>query len=513
MFDSWALLLILGAPLLGALGVAAFRNGSGDAARAITMTAMLIVLVAALRIFFAYDATTDAARFAFDVPWMPSLGIRFHVAVDGFNIYLLLVAALLFPVALAASWTTAASRRPLYLALLLILQTSLLGAFVAQNLVLFFVYWETVLIPMGILILVFGGRERYAAAMTFFMYTLAGSVLLLAAVIALGAEAMHQTGFWSFELSVLYGLHLDPGQQMFVFVAIVLACLVKCPLAPFHSWLIPAYYEAPPVGSALMSGAMSKLGAFGLLKLALPLAPDAAAQLAPYLVALAVINIVYGALLALREKSYKKLVAYASLSHMGYIVLGIFSFEYASIQGSMLQMLSHAMVTAGLFLILGILEQQRGPAYVSSNALAKSAPRLAVLLTVFVLTSVAVPLTSGFAAEFLILFGAFARGLATWQAEGGALLLVLAVIASSGMVLGAAYMLRFTRELLFEKTDQPAAVRDVHFGEAASLAVPLLLTFWIGIAPASIIAKTSDVVTGLSAQAMRSSHSEAAHGD
>ena len=154
------------------------------------MTAMLIVLVAALRIFFIYDATTDAARFALDVPWMPSLGIRFHVGVDGFNIYLLLVAALLFPVALAASWTTAASRRPLYLALLLILQTSLLGAFVAQNLVLFFVYWETVLIPMGILILVFGGRERRAAAMTFFMYTLAGSVLLLAAVIALGAEAM-----------------------------------------------------------------------------------------------------------------------------------------------------------------------------------------------------------------------------------------------------------------------------------------------------------------------------------
>ena len=379
-----------------------------SAARAIAMSAMLIVLVAALRIFFIYDATTDAARFALDVAWMPSLGIRFHVAVDGFNIYLLLVAALLFPVALAASWTTAASRRPLYLALLLILQTSLLGAFVAQNLVLFFVYWETVLIPMGILILVFGGRERRAAAMTFFMYTLAGSVLLLAAVIALGAEAMHQTGQWSFELGVLYGLDLDPAQQMFVFVAIVLACLVKCPLAPFHSWLIPAYYEAPPVASALMSGAMSKLGAFGLLKLALPLAPDAAAQLAPYLVALAVFNIVYGALLALREKSYKKLVAYASLSHMGYIVLGIFSFEYASIQGSMLQMLSHAMVTAGLFLILGMLEQQRGPAYASTTALASSAPRLAVLLTVFVLTSVAVPLTSGFAAEFLILFGAFA---------------------------------------------------------------------------------------------------------
>jgi NADH-quinone oxidoreductase subunit M len=253
-----------------------------------------------------------------------------------------------------------------------------------------------------------------------------------------------------------------------------------------------------------MSGVMSKLGAFGLLKLALPLAPDAAVQLAPYLVALAVINIVYGALLALREKSYKMLVAYASLSHMGYIVLGIFSFEYASIQGSMLQMLSHAMVTAGLFLILGILEQQRGPAYVSTSALASSAPRLAVLLTVFVLTSVAVPLTSGFAAEFLILFGAFERGLATWQAGGGALLLVLAVIASSGMVLGAAYMLRFTRALLFGKDDQPAAVRDLRLVEAASLAVPLLLTFWIGIAPASIIAKTSDVVAHLT---------EATHGD
>ncbi|HEY5807401.1 MAG TPA: NADH-quinone oxidoreductase subunit M, partial [Povalibacter sp.] len=488
---------------LGAAGVAAFSRGTGEAARAVAMIAMLIVLITALRIFLAYDATTDAAHFELDVPWMPSLGIRFHVGVDGFNIYLLLVAAVLFPVALAASWTAAVSRRPLYLALLLILQMSLLGTFLAQNLVLFFVCWETVLIPMGILILVFGGRERYRAAMTFFMYTLAGSILLLAAVITLGAEALHQTGHWSFELNVLYGLELDRSLQMFVFVAIVLACLVKCPLAPFHSWLIPAYYEAPPVASALMSGAMSKMGALGLLKLAVPLAPDVAVELAPYLVALAVINIVYGALLALREKSYKKIIAYASLSHMGYIVLGIFTFEHTSIQGSMLQMLSHAMVTPGLFLILGILEQQRGPAYASTNALASSAPRLAVMFTAFVLVSVAVPLTSGFVAEFLILFGAFVHGLATWRAADGAQLLVLAVIASLGMVLGAAYMLRFTRSILFGKADPTATVHDLRLREAASLAVPLLLAFWIGIAPASIIAKTRGVVSDLSAESKR----------
>src|SRR5215831_12564587 len=495
MPESWApSLLCLGLPLVGAIAISLLPDRM---ARSLSMLAMLAVLALSLQIFLAYDAATDPALFDFNLPWMPSLGINLHLGIDGFNIYLLLLSALLFPVVLACTWTNAESRRPLYLALMLILEASLLGTFLAQNLLLFFVFWEAVLIPMGVLILVFGGGQRRPAAMAFFLYTLAGSVLLLAAVIALGAECLRQTGSWSFELTILYGLRLDPSMQLLVFVAIMLACAVKCPLVPFHSWLPLAYYEAPPAASALMAGALSKMGAFGILKLALPFAPDVAPAAAPYMVWLAVASILYGAILALREENYKRLVAYSSLSHMGYIVLGLFSFQQTAIHGSMLQMLSHGVAVAGLFLLLGMLEQRCGSAYRQVTALAIAAPRLAVLLMLFVLTSVALPLTSGFTAEFLILLGAFTQGLAAWGAGSGAGLLIAALLASSGMILGAAYMLRFARAILFDSSDRAPAVRDLRLGEMTPFAAPLLLILWIGIAPGTIMSKAQGVASQL----------------
>jgi NADH-quinone oxidoreductase subunit M len=497
MTEGAGLLLILLVPAFGALTVAGFANRSAWVARSVAMAAMLIVLVLSLRIFVDYGAG-DAARFNFDSLWMPSLGVAFHVRVDGFNVYLLLLGAILFPLALACSWKSAQVRRPLYLALFLILESSLLGTFLAQDLLLFFVFWETVLIPMGILILVFGARHRYQAAMTFFIYTLGGSVLLLAAVIALGAQALQQTGSWSFELDVLYGLKLGWHMQLFVFIAIMLACAVKCPLVPFHSWLPSAYYEAPASASALMAAAMSKMGALGILKLAVPLAPDVAEAASPYMVTWAVISILYGALLALQQENYKKLVAYSSLSHMGYIVIGIFSFQPASIQGSMLQMLSHAMAAAGLFLLLGMLEQRRGADYLRVGALASSAPRFAVVLMAFVLTSLALPLTSGFTAEFMILFGAFIHGLAQWR-SGSEALLIMVVLASLGMVLGATYMLKFARALVFDKRADSAPVRDLSAAELLPFALPLLLILWVGIAPGAFITRTLGVATQLSA--------------
>jgi NADH-quinone oxidoreductase subunit M len=494
MPESSAPWLCLGLPLLGAFAVSSLPDRM---ARPLSMLAMLAVLALSLRIFLVYDGATEPALFDFNLPWMPSLGISIHLGVDGFNIYLLLLSALLFPVALACTWNTAESQRRLYLALMLILEASLLGTFLAQNLVLFFVFWEAVLIPAGILILVFGGKQRRPAAMAFFLYTLAGSVLLLAAVIALGAECLRQTGRWSFELDILYGLRLDPSMQLFVFVAIMLACAVKCPLVPFHSWLPLAYYEAPPSASALMAGALSKMGAFGILKLALPLAPDVAPAAAPYMVWLAVASILYGAILALREEDYKRLVAYSSLSHMGYVVLGLFSFQQTAIHGAMLQMLSHGMAVAGLFLLLGMLQQRCGSAYRQVAALSTAAPRFAVWLMLFVLTSVALPLTSGFTAEFMILLGAFTQGVAVWRAGSGASLLIAALLASSGMILGAAYMLRFARAILFDNRDGAPVVRDLRLAEMTPLAAPLLLILWIGIAPGTIMSKAQDVASRL----------------
>ncbi|BCR05684.1 NADH:ubiquinone oxidoreductase subunit M [Desulfuromonas versatilis] len=500
MFDATLLLLICLLPLAGALLVSVLGARSAGMARAAALVTMLAVLALAAHIFVGYAAARSGA-FDLNLPWIAELGVHLHLAVDGLNLYLLLLTALLFPVALGCAWPSAEARRPLFLALLLLLEAGLLGTFLSQNLMFFFVCWEAVLIPMFVLILVFGGAKSREAAQAFFLYTLAGSVLLLAAVILLGVQCWQQTGSWSFELATLLDLQLGWGTQLFVFAAIVLACAIKCPLVPFHSWLPLTYAEAPPAGTALMAGALSKMGAFALLKLAIPLCPQAAAALAPWLIALAVFSILYGAVLALRQADFKLLVAYSSLSHMGYIVLGIFSFQQSALHGALLQTFSHGLAVAGLFLALGLLEQRRGAAYRQLTALATLAPRLAVVLMLFVLTSVALPLTSGFTGEFMILFGAFQQALAGWKAELGVLPLAAVILACSGMVLGAGYMLRFARTLLFGQAPEGSALPDLGGREALAFLPLLLLILAIGIAPAPFMARVQPDVAAVTARA------------
>jgi NADH-quinone oxidoreductase subunit M len=482
-----ALLLVL--PAVAAALVGFLRP---DAARAVAAIAMVAVLALALPAFVGFDGRPYAASLG---EWT-MLGIDLRFGVDGLNIYLLLLTALLFPVVLACAWTTAEGRSPLWLALVLSLQAGLLGTFLARNLVVLFVLWEAVLIPMVLLILVFGGEGRRRAAMGFFLYTMAGSVLFLAAVILLGAQSARETGRWSYDLATLYRLHLDEGRETFVFVAIALACAIKSPLFPFHAWLPRAYREASPTGTALMAGVMSKMGAYGFLALALPLCPTVAPRFAPLMVGLAVASILYGAVLALRQRQPKDLVAYASLSHMGYIVLGVFSLEATALQGALFQVLSHGVAVAGLFLMLGFLEQRLGGAWAGIDALATRAPRLAVVLMLFVLASLALPLTSGFTAEFLILQGAFARGLATIEAGGSTALLVAAVLACTGVVLGATYMLRFARPLLYGDagTSAAPAVPDLRLRETLAMAVLLAVIVEVGVWPAPLMAKVESAV-------------------
>jgi NADH-quinone oxidoreductase subunit M len=474
--------------------------------RVLTLAAMGAVLAWAVMVFIAFDGPASAGRFSVDLPWMPSLGVSLRFAVDGLNVYLLLLTALLFPVVLLCAWTTAESRSGLWLGLMLALEAALLGTFLSQNLVVFFVLWEAVLIPMVLLIAVFGGPQRRRVALTFFLYTMAGSVLFLAAVILLGFQASQQIGHWTFDIDTLVRMRLGYGTQLFVFWAIVLACAVKSPLFPFHSWLPLAYGEASPSGTVLMAGLMSKMGAFGFIKLAIPLCPDVAPAMAPTMVALAVLSILYGAVMALRQQDFKLLVAYASLSHMGYIVLGVFSFQATAAQGALMQILSHGLSVAGLFLLLGLLEQRCGREYLRLSALASRAPRMAVVLMLFVLASLALPLSSGFTAEFLILLGAFTQGLAVWRAGAGAGVLLAALLASAGVVLGATYMLRFARALVFGDASpigHDARLRDLNLREAAALAPLLLLILWLGIAPAGSMAKVEAAVAVLATPSAR----------
>lgn len=510
MSDSAILLLLCVLPAAGALLVAVLPPRASGVARPAALLVMLAVLDLAGGLFLACGGADAARPLDFNLPWIPALGVNVHLAVDGLNVYLLLLTGLLFPVVLGCCWRTPQARSRLFLVLILLLQGGLMGTFLAQNLMLFFVFWEAVLIPMFVLILVFGGGRSRQAAQAFFLYTLAGSVLLLAAVILLGAQCWQQTGSWSFEFDALFGLHLDAGTQLFVFAALVLACAIKCPLFPFHSWLPLAYGEAPPAGTALMAGALSKMGAYGLLKLAVPLCPQASVLLAPYLVAWAVVSILYGAVLALRQEDFKRVVAFSSLSHMGYIVLGIFSFQQSSVHGALFQMLSHGLAVAGLFLLLGLLEERLGASYKELTALSTRAPRLGVVLMLFILTSVALPLTSGFTSEFLILFGAFQQGLAAWRAGAGALHLVAVLLASSGMVLGAGYMLRFARTILFGKPSGGSGLPDLTLREGLAFFPLLLLIFWVGVWPAPFMAKTQGAVTELTAQAAAASGPEPA---
>ena len=480
--------------------------------RALTLGVMLLLLTWAFGVFLDFKGHTEVA--AVTLPWMPTLGVRLHFAVDGLNVYLLLLTALLFPVVLACAWNTAEAKNTLWLVLMLLLQATLLGTFLAQNLVVFFVLWEAVLIPMVLLILVFGGPERKRAALTFFLYTMAGSVLFLAAVIVLGVQSAQQTGAWNFEFTTLQQLRLGADTQQFVFWAIVLACAVKSPLFPFHSWLPLAYGEASPSGTALMAGVMSKMGAFGFLKLALPLCPEVAREAATLMTGWAVLSILYGAVLALRQQHFKQLVAYASLSHMGYIVLGLFSFQATAVQGVLFQILSHGLAVAGLFLLLGLLEQRCGRGYLQLSALAGTAPRFAVVLMLFVLASLALPLSSGFTAEFLILLGSFTQGLAVWRAGAGVGQLVAVLLACTGVVLGATYMLRFARTLVWGDAGPAggdARLRDLGLREGLALAPLLVLILWVGIAPASLMAKVEPAVTALTAPAA-TTVVKAAHG-
>jgi NADH-quinone oxidoreductase subunit M len=496
MVEPSMLTTVLLLPLLAACLVPLLP--SAVLSRAASLAVMLLVLWFVVVLFGAFDGATGLPQFQVSAPFIPSLGISLTFALDGYNAYLALLTALLFPVVLACAWNTDEGRSPLYLTLLLLLESALLGTFLAQDLLVFFVLWEAVLIPMVLLILVFGGPQRRRAAISFFLYTMAGSVLLLAAVIYLGAEAARQTGHWAFDYPTLEALQLSRPQQGLVFLALALACMVKSPLFPFHAWLPLAYAQASPSGTALMAGVLSKMGAYGFLRLALPLAPDGAAAFASLFVGLAAVSIFYGAVLALRQRHYKLLVAYASLSHMGYIVLGTFSLQSTGLHGAMVQILSHGVTVAGLFLLLGLLEQRRGTAWLQVHGLATRAPVFAVVLMLFVLASLALPLTSGFAAEFMVLLGAFASGLARWQAGQGGGVLLATLVAATGVVIGATYMLRFARSLLFDDSALPERLApDLRPRELLALAPLLLLVFWIGLRPGTWMERAEGTIAGL----------------
>lgn len=405
-------------------------------------------------------------QFVESVPWVPAWGLQYFLGVDGISLFMVALTLLMFPFCIICSWTSISSRVKEFHIFLFILLSALIGVFSALDLVLFYLFWEAVLIPTYLLIALWGGHGRDRAALKFILYTLAGSALLLVAIIAFRVEG------GSFAIPTLMSRSFSLRFQQWMFLIMALAFAVKVPLFPFHSWMPGAYGEAPMAGSIILSAVMAKMGAYGFLRLALPLTPDAAQFFAPLLIAMSVCSILYGGLLAFAQSDLKKIIAYASLGHMGFVILGIFLFNLNGVRGALIQMFNHGITTGSLFAMAGILYHRSGGHNLSRTlGLGKFVPVFMGFWGFFVFAGFAFPGTNNFVGEFLILAGAFERNL--W----------LGALAVPGALLAAAYMLRPTQKMAWGEPSTATGWQDMIPREWISLIPMALLVLYLGLAP------------------------------
>jgi len=469
--------LLVGLPFVGALTVLA-GPGRRETARALALATSLADLALALVLWARFDPAKAEYQLVESYRWIPELGISYLVGVDGLSLFLVVLTTLLLPLSVLASWDSIHLKPRAYYASLLFLSSAILGVFVALDVFLFYVFWEAMLVPMYLLIGVWGGERRIYAALKFFLFTMTGSVLMLVAILVCYQTAFRQTGIATFDLRDWQNLVLAPATERWLFLAFFAAFAVKVPLFPLHTWLPDAHVEAPTAGSVLLAGVLLKLGAYGLVRFAVPLFPQAAVAFAPAVMTLAVVGILYGALVAMVQPDLKKLVAYSSVSHLGFVVIGIFSFKASGLQGAVLQMVNHGLSTGALFLLVGMLYDRRHTRLIEDfGGLKRVMPRYAGFFLVVLLSSIGLPGLNGFVGEFLILLGAFERD---WR---------LAAVAALGIILAAVYMLRvYQRVMLGEVTrDENRTLADLGLRELAILVPTVLVIVWIGVAPASFL--------------------------
>jgi NADH-quinone oxidoreductase subunit M len=417
------------APLVGAVLVAAVPASRDVLVRWLALVASLVALALAVAVAVRFRPGEPGFQLGVAADWVPAFGVRYRVGVDGVSLPLVLLATVLTPLAIVGSWRSTDRPRG-YLALLLVLETAMLGVFVSLDLFLFYVFWEAVLVPTYFLIGSYGGQRRVYAAVKFFVYTLLGGLLMLVAIIALFYLHQKATGQPSFDYDALRDFQKAPATQRWLFLGFFAAFAIKTPVWPFHTWLPDAYTEAPTTTTVLLAGVMSKLGVYGFVRFSLPLFPDAAQFFQSLLLTLAVIGILYCALVAAVQRDFKTLVAYSSVSHLGFIVLGVFALNLQGVQGGVFYMVAHGLLIGGLFFVTGMLEERRGTRRIEEfGGLQQSVPRMAGIMLVITLGAVALPGLAGFVGEFLTLLGAFLANRA------------YAVLAAVGVILGAVYLL------------------------------------------------------------------------
>jgi len=492
MFDAGLLNAVLFLPLFGAGLLIISPTARDDFTRRLTLGVMTLQFALTAWLYLRFNANVPGLQFETRLPWIAAWGVNYQIGLDGYNVLLVLLTAFLGPLVVAGAFSAITKDVKLFYAMVFLIQFAMMGTFVAQDLFLFYVFWETMLIPMFLLIGIWGGERRIYATIKFVLYTAFGSILMLAAVIYLVYSLQQSTGVISFAFADLVKTRLPLDVQAWLLAAFALSFAIKVPMVPLHTWLPDAHVEAPTAGSVILAGVLLKMGTYGFMKLGFPLFPDATQLFTPVLMTLAVISIVYGACLALVQDDIKKIIAYSSISHLGYVMLGLLSLELVGIQGAVIQMVSHGLVAAGLFLMVGMIyERCHTRELAAYGGLAKLLPVYSVFFMILTLASVGLPTTSGFTGEFLVLLGAFK---AAWPAHvlgQSNLPLVLAVVAVTGVVLGALYMLRFALGFLYGASKAPhQPLLDLNGREKTILALIVVAVFWLGLFPDEPMRKT-----------------------
>ncbi|MDT5123825.1 MAG: NADH-quinone oxidoreductase subunit [Acidobacteriota bacterium] len=439
------------------------------------------------------DTTGSGFRFVQNIPWINAIGARYHVGVDGISLWLVLLTTLLVPISILSSWTSVKKRTLSYYVFLLILESAMIGVFVSLDLLLFYLFFEASLVPMFFLIGIWGGERRIYAATKFFIYTAVGSLLMLAGIIALYFIAGHSFDYVTVLNVLKGGVNQFTGttSEALIFLAFAFAFCIKVPLFPFHTWLPDAHTEAPTAGSVILAGVLLKMGTYGLLRFCIALFPSAARAFAPYIITLAVIGIIYGALVAMVQPDVKRLVAYSSVSHMGFVVLGLFSFTELGMQGALYQMLNHGVSTGALFLFVGMIYERRHTRNISDfGGLANSMPWFSALFVIAALSSIGLPLLNGFVGEFLIMIGMWTSTAITWP-------WIATMLAATGVIWAAVYMLWMLQRVIFGRITNPenARLKDLNAREIGLLVPLLILMLLMGIYPRPVLDRSRASVT------------------
>jgi NADH-quinone oxidoreductase subunit M len=477
--------LLIALPLLGSLAVFLMPD---ELAKKASFGISLVIAALSLPAWKVYDAAAAGPIKGWETfqlvegpyPWIADVGISYHVGIDGIALLLVLLTTLLMPIVIVSGWGSVKERAAQYFGHMLLLECGMIGAFVALDTFLFYIFWELMLIPMYFIIGIGGGPRRIYATMKFFIYTMAGSLLMLVALLALYKVHYDQFHTWSTNIFDLYKVDVPFGAQTWMFLAFALAFAIKVPMFPVHTWLPDAHVEAPTGGSVILAGVLLKMGTFGFLRFALPLFPTAANEWSGFFVALAAIGIIYGALVAMVQPDIKKLVAYSSVSHMGVVLLGLFAFNAEGLGGAVYQMLNHGVSTGALFLLVGVIYERRHTRLISEyGGLAKVVPVYSVLLLVVTFSSIGLPGLNGFVGEILVLLGSFgAHPVAT-------------AFSATGVILGAVYMLWMVQRVVFGPLEnhENQNLSDISPGELAYM-VPLIVTMFVmGLFPQPFLEK------------------------